>query len=260
MYLCRNFACEAPITDPGSSSLGSSATTRPTRSKAIPPSPYRPFKSRGLPGQATPGGTATYVARILASPSPTRPSAQGYTAMGSTGLTTSRLGFGGYRVDISSDEHRQALVKALREGCNLIDTSTNYADGGSERLVGSVLVDLIKRNELTREEVIVVSKIGYVQGQNLKRAESREKAGNPFPDMVKYGEGIWHCLHPEFLEEQLTLSLDRLGLATLDVCLLHNPEYFLSDAKNRKLSVDATALKDLRTSVLPTASTGICLF
>jgi hypothetical protein len=51
--------------------------------------------------------------------------------------------------------------------------------------------------------------------------------------MVKYGDGIWHCLHPEFLADQLTLSLDRLGLATLDVCLLHNPEYFLSEAAHR---------------------------
>ena len=29
-----------------------------------------------------------------------------------------------------------------------------------------------------------------------------------------------------FLADQLDASLDRLGLATLDVCLLHNPEYF----------------------------------
>ena len=64
--------------------------------------------------------------------------------------------------------------------------------------------------------------------------------------MVKYGEGLWHCLHPEFLEDQLTLSLDRLGLETLDVCLLHNPEYFLSDAKNRKLSIGEHALQELR--------------
>ena len=65
--------------------------------------------------------------------------------------------------------------------------------------------------------------------------------------MVKYGEDIWHCLHPEFLDDQLTGSLDRLGLATLDVCLLHNPEYFLSDAKQRKLIVDASTLDELRT-------------
>jgi hypothetical protein len=121
-------------------------------------------------------------------------------------------------------------MKALREGVNLIDTSTNYMDGDSERLVGSVLRELFKSGELTREEVIVVSKIGYVQGHNLKQAEAREQAGRPYPDMVKYGEGIWHCIHPEYLADQLTLSLDRLGLATLDVCLLHNPEYFLSEA------------------------------
>jgi len=93
---------------------------------------------------------------------------------------------------------------------------------------------MIKSGELTREEVIVVSKIGYVQGDNLKQAEKREKAGRPYPDMVKYGEGIWHCIHPEYLADQLTLSLDRLGLATLDVCLLHNPEYFLSEAAHHE--------------------------
>ncbi len=244
LYLCRNFACEAPITDPQAIASALTQQQEPTKDDAT--DSLQTLKSRGLLGQATPGGTATYVARILASPSANKPTGQGYTTMASTALTTSRLGFGGYRIDISSDEHRQALTKALREGCNLIDTSTNYADGGSERLVGRVLGELIKGQELTREEVIVVSKIGYVQGQNLKRAEAREKASNPFPEMVKYGEGIWHCLHPEFLEEQLTLSLDRLGLATLDVCLLHNPEYFLSDAKNRKLAVDAEALKALR--------------
>src|SRR5262249_24907063 len=45
---------------------------------------------------------------------------------------------------------------------------------------------------------------------------------------------IWHCIHPEYLADQLTLSLDRLGLATLDVCLLHNPEYFLSEAAHHE--------------------------
>ena len=95
----------------------------------------------------------------------------------------------------------------------------------------------------------MVSKIGYVQGHNLTQAQSKDRAGRPYPEMVKYGDGLWHCIHPEFLADQLTLSLDRLGLATLDVCLLHNPEYFLSDAKNRKLLVDASALDEWRTEL-----------
>jgi aryl-alcohol dehydrogenase-like predicted oxidoreductase len=100
--------------------------------------------------------------------------------------------------------------------------------------VGSVLAELLQRGRLPREAVVVVSKIGYVQGQNLALAEEREAAGKPFPEMVKYMDGCWHCLHPEFLRDQLTRSLDRLQLETLDVCLLHNPEYFLSDAKKRR--------------------------
>jgi aryl-alcohol dehydrogenase-like predicted oxidoreductase len=113
---------------------------------------------------------------------------------------------------------------------NLVDTSTNYTDGGSERLVGRVVGDAIRRGRIAREEIVVVSKIGYVQGENLALAQARETAGRPFPEMVHYQPGCWHCVHPEFLEDQLARSLDRLGLETLDVCLLHNPEYFLSDA------------------------------
>jgi len=188
------------------------------------------LQEAALPGSASPEGTARYAARIVSQSRHGGSMEHGYGRFGNRGLTASRLGFGTYRVDTREPEQRDALTKALREGVNLIDTSSNYMDGDSERLVGSVLRELIKSGELTREEVIVVSKIGYVQGHNLKQAEAREQAGRPYPDMVKYGEGIWHCIHPEYLADQLTLSLDRLGLATLDVCLLHNPEYFLSEA------------------------------
>ena len=84
---------------------------------------------------------------------------------------------------------------------------------GSERLVGDVLRDLAGRGRLAREAAIVVSKIGYVQGANLALAREREAAGRPFPEMVRYGDGLWHCLHPEFLADQLDRSLERLGLA-----------------------------------------------
>jgi aryl-alcohol dehydrogenase-like predicted oxidoreductase len=103
-------------------------------------------------------------------------------------------------------------------------------DGGSERLVGSVLRELIEAGELSRDEVIVVSKIGYVQGQNHALAAQREQDGKPFAEMVKIQDGMWHCIHPEFLEDQFQRSLDRLEIDTLDACLLHNPEYFLAVA------------------------------
>jgi len=239
LYICRNFSCQRPLTDPREVT---EALLSASRRIDQPPQPTL-LQGATFHGSASPEGTARYAARIVSQSRHEGHMEHGYGRFSKSGLTTSRLGFGTYRVDTREPEHREALKKALRGGVNLIDTSTNYMDGDSERLVGSVLGELIKSGELTREEVIVVSKIGYVQAQNLKQAEAREQAGRPYPDMIKYGEGIWHCIHPEFLADQLTLSLDRLGLAALDVCLLHNPEYFLSEAAHHT-GQDLTVVRD----------------
>jgi aryl-alcohol dehydrogenase-like predicted oxidoreductase len=223
LYVCRNFACRAPVIEPAE--VERAVAERGTGG----PDETRTGIAGRRAGRATAEGTASLAKRFIE-----RGLIHGYGPLGRTGLTVSRLGFGGYRVDDDTPEHREALVNALETGCNLIDTSTNYTDGGSERLVGSVLAELARDGRLPRESVVVVSKIGYVQGQNLALAQEREAVGKPFPEMVKYMEGCWHCLHPEFLRDQLTRSLDRLQLETLDVCLLHNPEYFLSDAKKRR--------------------------
>ncbi len=216
LYICRDFACQAPITDPAE--VAAQLVTQPLTAAG------QTTIAIHIPGRATGEGTSRYAARLAAA---------GYTALGSTGLTASRLGFGGYRTHDRSHEHRAALERALRNGVNLVDTSTNYLDGASELLVGGVLRQLIDSGTLARDELIIVSKIGYVQGSNLELAREREEQGRPFPEMVKHEEGLWHCIHPEFLREQLRRSLDRLELETLDFCLLHNPEYFLSDAGRR---------------------------
>jgi aryl-alcohol dehydrogenase-like predicted oxidoreductase len=88
-------------------------------------------------------------------------------------------GFGGYRIDDGIPQHQNALEKALLSGINLVDTSSNYSDGGSEILVGKVLNKLITENKINREDVIVVSKGGYLQGSNLKLGLEREQSGKP---------------------------------------------------------------------------------
>jgi aryl-alcohol dehydrogenase-like predicted oxidoreductase len=149
---------------------------------------------------------------------------------GKTGWTVSPVGFGSYRIEGDVPEQDQALRDALLGGCNLIDTSTNYGDGESERTVGRVVRELISQGRLLREEVVIVSKAGYLQGKNYVQAQARETEGRAFPEMVKLRPGLWHCLHPEFLKVQLDASLERLGLETLDVLLLHNPEYYLKSS------------------------------
>jgi len=159
--------------------------------------------------------------------------------LGRTQLMVSRAGFGGYRITTGVGEHARALQHALASGINLIDTSANYADGGSEGLVGQVLAHMIESGELRRGAVVVVSKAGYLQGQNYAVSQERKQQGEPFPDLVPYGEGLEHCIHPGFLEDQLTRSLERLQLQTLDVFLLHNPEYYLGWAVKNGTPTDA---------------------
>ncbi len=223
LYVCRNFACEAPVTD---------AAVVP---RALEPwcGPVAAGEGDAVvgalcPGSASAAATAAYAARMHA-----RYGSAAYGRLGVTGLTVSRLGFGTYRIDDETPAHREALAHALLAGVNIIDTSTNYTDGGSERAVGAVLAELRAAGRLAREDAVVVSKIGYVQGRTLLRASAREAAGRPVLETVKYAEDVWHCIHPEFLVAELQRSRARLGLATLDVCLLHNPEYFLSHAAAR---------------------------
>jgi len=151
-----------------------------------------------------------------------------FKKLGKTDLTTSICGFGCYRVDDSIAEHHQALEYALEHGINLIDTSSNYANGGSEKLVGNVIRKLTSRNRNKLDEIIVATKGGYLQANNLKYATERENSGNPIPDIVKCSPDLWHSIHPDFLRIQIDNSLTRLQLDKVDVYLLHNPEYFLT--------------------------------
>ena len=137
------------------------------------------------------------------------------------------------------NQHGKALRAAICSGINVIDTSANYADGGSETLVGQVLEDLTASGEVARQQVIVISKVGYLQGENFALSQQRQSEGRPFQDLVEYDQGLEHCIHPEFIEDQLTRSLARLNLETLDGYLLHNPEYYLGWAKKSGVTLES---------------------
>lgn len=150
-------------------------------------------------------------------------------------MSLSNLGFGGYRIDDRVEEHYNALYKAIINGITLIDTSANYSDGRSEILIGNVISDLISANKIKREEITIVTKGGYIQGQNYKFALKRKEQGKPFNDVVELEEGLWHSISPDFLEDQINRQLFRLNQSEdfgyIDVYLLHNPEYFLKWAE-----------------------------
>jgi aryl-alcohol dehydrogenase-like predicted oxidoreductase len=119
--------------------------------------------------------------------------------------------------------HQAALESYLQRGGNLIDTSANYGDGAAEELVGQL-------PSSPDQNVILVTKGGYIQGQNMLLAAQQRN----FSEVVEYGPGIWHSIHPDFLQTQIELSLARLRREHVDIYLLHNPEYYLEDISHRR--------------------------
>ncbi|WP_127717518.1 aldo/keto reductase [Halobacteriovorax sp. HLS] len=129
------------------------------------------------------------------------------------------VGFGAYRVSTQSKAHYDALLHAINEGCPLVDTSSNYTNGESEKLIGKVLKE-------AKFCPILVSKVGYIQGENLNIIEQLNQVGQATEDLVKINENLWHSIHPDFIRNQISLSLERLDVEKIDIYLLHNPEYY----------------------------------
>ncbi len=139
---------------------------------------------------------------------------------------SAQLAFGTYRIFDGDAEHIHALKDAITSGVTLLDTSTNYMDGGAERAIALAMNGL---PEKVLKDVEIVSKFGYIQGSMMERVKEDET----FSDIVKYSDHVYHCIDPEFMRDQLTYSLDRLNRDELDCYLIHNPEYFLLDAINK---------------------------
>ena len=142
----------------------------------------------------------------------------------------SNFAFGTYRISDMNEQHIAALREAIRSGIKLIDTSTNYMDGGAERAIAKALRSF---DDDVRASVEIVSKFGYIQGSNL--ALHKEK---PFEDVVEFSQSCFHSISKSFMLHQLEQSLERLELDKIECYLLHNPEYYIYDAINKGINKD----------------------
>src|SRR6476620_11561570 len=100
----------------------------------------------------------------------------------------SKVGFGAYRATNASRQHREALSYALSVGCNTIDTASTYMDGSSEELIGDVIATR------QRNDVFIITKAGYVQGQALSVMKALNKEGLATADVVHLGDGSFHSI------------------------------------------------------------------
>jgi aryl-alcohol dehydrogenase-like predicted oxidoreductase len=117
-------------------------------------------------------------------------------------LELSTLGIGTY-LNASAD----ALLAAAAGGINFFDTAINYRRQQSERDIGAALA------HLQRDEIVVCTKAGFLTPGAV-----------PATLAVEDIAGGMHSMAPGFLEDQIERSRSNLGVDTIDVFYLHNPE------------------------------------
>jgi len=78
-------------------------------------------------------------------------------SLGATGLKVSRLGLGTMTWGRDTDEHeaRDQLISFAEAGGTLVDTAAGYGDGASEELIGTLIGDVV-----ARDEVVLATKAG----------------------------------------------------------------------------------------------------
>ena len=147
------------------------------------------------------------------------------------GLAVSSIGIGTYlgeSDDATDSAYAEALRTALLGGVNLIDTAVNYRFQRSERVVGKVIAELAGAGKIRREEIVVATKGGYITFDGEMPANPREWFEKNYVqtgivDAEDLVEGS-HCMTPRWLAAMIELSRANLGLETIDIYYLHNPE------------------------------------
>src|SRR5438128_880196 len=188
-----------------------------------------------IEGFATPEGTQAYVrrhgARIVEE-----------HFHGLDGCRVSSIGIGTYLgpEDAATDAgYRDAVTRAVLSGINVVDTAVNYRHQRSERAVGEALAALFSAGTVHREEVVIATKGGFVPFEGVVPpdpgryiVDTYVRSGLLDPaDLV----GGCHAMAPRYLMDQLDRSRKNLGLETIDIYYVHNPEMQLSEIDRPKV-------------------------
>ena len=188
-----------------------------------------------IPGHATASGTARYRDRFprLRDVNHFRRSEH---VPGVSELWLSSIGLGTYLgepSDAADQRYMEAIATGLRSGINVLDTAINYRHQRSERNIGAVLKQMIESGALHRDEVLVCTKAGYLcfdgdPPPNPRDYFHREYVEPGILDPKELAGGM-HCMSPAYLENQIERSRRNLGLETIDLFYVHNPESQLAD-------------------------------
>jgi aryl-alcohol dehydrogenase-like predicted oxidoreductase len=185
--------------------------------------------TRMITGHATAEGTARYAARF-----PDLPAA--HFREFADGIRLSTLGLGTYLGpddDATDTMYARATTRALERGLNVLDSAINYRHQRSERAVGSAIAHLVARGALARDEIFVATKGGFIPFDGAVPGDPGAYVTGTYlrPGIVQPGDVVAgaHCMTPAYLRDQIDRSRANLGLQTIDLYYIHNPEMQLEE-------------------------------
>jgi aryl-alcohol dehydrogenase-like predicted oxidoreductase len=176
-----------------------------------------------IPGHATPEGTDRFRQHFEANlPGHFREF---------QGLWISSIGIGTYLGEPTAAYdtlYRSAVEAAVKGGINVIDTAVNYRHQRSERAIGEALAALISSGQVGRDELIIATKGGFLNFDGSEPDDPSEYFQKVLidPGYLRPEEVVasCHAMSPKYLEYQIDVSRANLGVDTLDIYYLHNPE------------------------------------
>jgi aryl-alcohol dehydrogenase-like predicted oxidoreductase len=152
------------------------------------------------------------------------------------GLRLSSVGIGTYLGDhdaATDDLYRQAVVRAVELGCNVIDCAINYRFQRSERSVGAALKELAAKG-FERSAIAVATKGGFLPFDGSPPKDIRGYFVETFvkPGIANFSDVAagCHCMTPSYLLNQLDCSRKNLDVDCADIYYVHNPETQLAEA------------------------------
>lgn len=191
-----------------------------------------------IKGRATAEGTAAFAKH--------RPGAHERHWKSALGLTLSSLGMGSYLGNadpITDGKYAAALGKALEKGINVIDSAINYRYQRSERNLGAGLKQAIEGGAVSRDQVLVCTKGGFVAGDMGPPTKEWFEENFLKPGVVTPADFVAgaHCMTPKYLRHEVDQSLRNFGVETIDVYYVHNPETQMAAVGEAEFYVRLTA-------------------
>lgn len=144
-------------------------------------------------------------------------------------LFLSNVGIGTYLGDTDTQTDQlvtNAVKQSILLGVNVVDTAINYRSQKAERSVGKAISELIKDGKISRDEIFISSKNGYVTNDADVQLGFWEYVKEEYSQKGVIQEGDvtsgYHCMTVPYLSDQLDRSLKNLDIECLDLIYLHN--------------------------------------